>query len=183
MKDYAEKEGILCQPRKMLISSYFLEDSTLITPLLLFNLDLGLVCKKIYYFVEYIPVKCFIKLVQSAVIARREGDENPNSSVLAETRKLLANNSYGYQIMDGSRHNVTKNLSDGKTHGAINTKVFKCLDHINDQLFELDLAKVEIKHRESIIAGFFNSNTLNLGCWSFTTTFLRDSVTSTSFRS
>ena len=34
--DYAEKEGFLCQPRKMLISSYFLENGTLITPLLLF---------------------------------------------------------------------------------------------------------------------------------------------------
>ena len=35
-KDYAEKEGLLCQPRKMLISSYFLESGTLITPLLQF---------------------------------------------------------------------------------------------------------------------------------------------------
>ena len=47
MKDYAEKEGLLCQPQKTLISSYFLENGTLITPLLLFYLDLGLVCKKI----------------------------------------------------------------------------------------------------------------------------------------
>ena len=46
MKDYAEKEGPLCQPQKMLISSYLLENETLITPLLLFYLDLGLVCKK-----------------------------------------------------------------------------------------------------------------------------------------
>ena len=59
--------------------------------------------------------------MQSAVVARREEDENPNSSVVAETMKLLANSSYGYQIMDRSRHNVTKNLSDEKTHGAINT--------------------------------------------------------------
>ena len=31
MKDYAEKEELLCQSRKMLISSYFLENVTLIT--------------------------------------------------------------------------------------------------------------------------------------------------------
>ena len=37
--------------------------------------------------------------MQSAVDARREGDENPNSGVVAETMKLLANSSYGYQIM------------------------------------------------------------------------------------
>ena len=106
MKDYAEKRGLLSQPRKMLISGCFLENGTLITPLLLFYLELGLVCKKIYRFVEYIPVKCFNKFVQSAVNARREGDENPNSSVVAETMKLLANSSYGYQIMDRCRHTV-----------------------------------------------------------------------------
>ena len=133
MKGYAEKEGLLCQPRKMLISSYFLENGTLITPLLLFYLNLGLICKKTYRFVEIIPVNCFNKFVQSAVNALRKGDENPNSSVVAETKKLLANSSYVYQIMDRSRHAVTKYLSDEKTHGNINTKLFKRLDHINDQ--------------------------------------------------
>ena len=116
---------------------------------------MGLVCEKIYRFVEYTPVKCFNKFVQSAVNARREGDENPNSSAVAETMKLLANNSYGYQIMDRSRQTVTKYLNDEKTHGAMNTKLFKRLDHINDQLFEVELAKAEIEHREPIIVGFF----------------------------
>ena len=154
MKDYAEREGLQCQRRKMLISSFFLENGTLITPLLLLYLDLGLVCK-IYRFVEYIPVKCFNKFVQSAVSARREGDDNPNSSVVVETMKLLANSSYGYQIMDRSRHTVTKFLSHEKTHGAINTKMFKCLDHINDQLYEVKLAKADIEHKQPIIVGFF----------------------------
>ena len=93
--------------------------------------------------------------MQSAVDARREGDENPNSSVLAETMKLLANRSYGYQIMDRSRPTVTKYLSNEKTHGAINTKNFRRLDHINDQLYEVELVKAEIEHREPIIVGFF----------------------------
>ena len=155
MQDYAEKGGLLCQPRKMLISSCFLGNGSLITPLLLFYLELGLVCKKIYRFVEYTPVKCFNKFVQSAVDARRERDENPNSSVVAKTMKLLANSSYGYQIMDRSRHTVTKYLNDEKTHGAINTKLFKRLDHINDQLYEVELVKTEIEHREPIIVGFF----------------------------
>ena len=134
MQDYTEKERLLCQPRKMLISSYFLEIGTLITPLLLFYLEFGLVCKKIYRFVEYTPVKRFNKFVQSAVDARPEEDENPNSSVVAETMKLRANSFYGYKNMDRSRHTVTKYLNDEKTHGPINTKLFKRLDHINDRL-------------------------------------------------
>ena len=99
--------------------------------------------KKIYRFVEYIQGICFNKFVQSAVNARREGGEIPNSSVVAQTMKLLANSSYGYQIMDG-RHTVVKYLSDEKTHAAINTKLFERLDHINDQLYEAKLAKAEI---------------------------------------
>ena len=69
--------------------------------------------------------------------------------------KLLANRSCGYQIMDRTRHAVTKYLNDEKTHGAINTNFFKRLDHINDHLYEVELAKAEIEHREPIIVGFF----------------------------
>ena len=93
--------------------------------------------------------------MQSAVDTRREVNENPNFSVVAETMKLLANSSYGYQIMDRSRHTVTKYLNDEKTHRPINTKLFKRLDHINDQLYEVELAKAVTKHREQIIVRFF----------------------------
>ena len=182
MKDYAEKEGLLCQPRKMLISSYFLENGTHITPLLLFYLELGLVCKKIYGFVEYIPVKCFNNFVQSAVNARREGDKNPNSSVVAETMKLLANSSYGYQIMVVVA-TLSQNIRTMRTHGAINTKFFKRLDHINDQLYEVELAKAEIEHREPIVVGFFILQYAKLRMLEFYYNFLRDSVTSTILRS
>ena len=99
-KNYADEERLLSQPRKMLISSFTLQNGTLITPLLLFYLHLGLVCTKIHRFVEYTPKNCFNSFVQSAVDARRKCDENPNSSVVAETMKLLADSSCGYQIMD-----------------------------------------------------------------------------------
>ena len=156
MKDYAEKEGLLCQPRKKLTSSFFFENGTLIPPLLLFYLDLGLVCRTIYRFVEYIAVKCFNKFMQSAVNARREKKTRIQAHVLSrKTLKLVANSSYCYQIMHRSCHTVTKYFSVDKTHGAINTKLFKRLDRINDQLYELKLAKAEIEHREPINNEFF----------------------------
>ena len=114
MREYAEKENIMEQPGRTLISSFVLRNGTIITPLLLFYLKLCLVCKKIHRFVQYTPRKCFNKFVQSAVDARRQGDESPNSIVVAETMKLLANSSYGYQIMDCSRHTVTNYLTDEK---------------------------------------------------------------------
>ena len=155
MRDYAEKENIMPQPRRMLISSFNLTNGSIETPLLLFYLQLGLVCKKIHRFVQYIPRKCFNNFVQSAVDARRQGDENPNSSVVAETKKLLANSSYGYQIMDRSLHTVTKYLNDEKTHSAINSKMFKRPNRITDQLYEVEIVKSGIEYREPINVGFF----------------------------
>ena len=102
MKEYAEKEGIMSQTRRMLISSFHLKNGTIITPLLLYYLHMGLECTKSHRFVQFTPNKFFNSFVQSAVNARRQEDENPNSSVVAETMKLLANSSYGYQIMDRS---------------------------------------------------------------------------------
>ena len=154
IQEHAEKEGIMPQPRRMLKSSFILTNGTIITPLLLFYLKLGLVCRKIHRFVQYTPKKFFNNFVQSAVDARRQGDENTNSSVVAETMKLLANSSFGYQIMDRSRHAVTKYLSDGKTHSAINIRMVKRLSHITDQLYKVELVKSENELREPISVGF-----------------------------
>ena len=155
MNDYARKERIMPQPRRMLISKFISTKGTIITPLLLFYLTLGLLRKKIHRFVQYNPRKSFNNFVPSAVDARQ--DDNPNSSVVAETMKLLANSSYGYQIMDRSRHTVTRYLNDEKTHSATNSKMFKFkrLTHITDQLYEVELVKSEIEHREPINVGFF----------------------------
>ena len=42
MKEYAEREGITSQPRRMLISSFHLRNGTIITLLLLYYMHLGL---------------------------------------------------------------------------------------------------------------------------------------------
>ena len=146
MEDYAEKEGIMSQPKRMLISSFHLKNGTIITPLLLCYLHLCLECTKIRQFVHYTPKKCFNSFVQSAVNARRQGNEKANSSVVAETMKFLASSSYGYQIIDRSRHTVAKSLNDENTHSATNTTLFMRLNFIIYQLYEFELVKSEIEH-------------------------------------
>ena len=145
----------MSQPRKMRISSFTLQNGTLNTPLLLFYLQLGLVVTKKHRFLECTLWKRFNSFVQAVVDATGKSDGNPNSVVVAETMKLLVNSSCGYQIMDRSRHTVTKYLSDEKTQAAINSKLFKRLDHMNNSLYEIELAKAEIEHNQPIIVGFF----------------------------
>ena len=50
---------------------------------------------------------------------------------------------------------MTKYLSDKKTHASISSKLFKKLDHVNNSLYEAELAKGEIEHKEPIFFGFF----------------------------
>ena len=103
----------------MLMSSFKIENGTILTPLLNFYLILGL---------QYKPRKCFNNFVQFVDNARREGDENAHPGDVAETMKLLGNSSYGYQMMERFRHTITKYLGNEKTHKAINEKFFKRLN-------------------------------------------------------
>ena len=100
-------------------------------------------------------MKCSYKFVRPAVIAACQKDENPNPSVVAETIKLLANKSYGCQDMDRSRPSVTRYMNKDKTYAAINSKMFKRLGHINDQLREVLLTNSETEHIETGMVGFF----------------------------
>ena len=57
--------------------------------------------------------------------------------------------------MERSRHTVTKYLTDKKLHAAIKSELLKKLDHVNNSLYEVELAKAQIEHTEPIIVGFF----------------------------
>ena len=138
----------------MLISSFKLENGTVITPLFNFYLELGLQRIKVYRSVHYTPRKGFNIFVQSVVDARREGDENPLLEIVAETMKILGNSSYEYQIMDRLRHTITKYLNDEKTYKAVNESLFQRLNTVKNELYEVELFKSTIEHREPIIVGF-----------------------------
>ena len=73
MKIYAIENEMLKQPQKMLISSFKLENGTVITPLFNFYMEHALQCTKIYRFVQYSPRKCFkIFFSQWLMIEKKE---------------------------------------------------------------------------------------------------------------
>ena len=155
LQEYAEKKWLMSQPRRRLISSFELINDTTVTPLLLFYLKLELLCTKIQSFVESTPVKWSNSFVQSTVDTRRQRNKNPNSGVVAETTKLLANSPYDYQIMDRGRHSITRYTNDKKTHAAIKNKMFKRLGYINHQLYEVEIAKSATELKESTTVALF----------------------------
>ena len=71
MEEYAENEVLISQPRPIKFYSFELFNDTIITPLLLFYLEMGLECTKNLRFVQYTPVNFFDTFVQSAVMEMR----------------------------------------------------------------------------------------------------------------
>ena len=63
MKNYVIENEMLKHLQRMLISSFKLENGTIITPLYNFYLELGLQCTKIYRFVQYTRRKGFNNFV------------------------------------------------------------------------------------------------------------------------
>ena len=94
-KQFAEEDGLMSQPQTSLISSFTLQSWTIITLLLFFYSELGLVCTEVYHFLDFPPENCFNNFVHSAVDARRQGDENRKCSEVTEILKMLTNSSYG----------------------------------------------------------------------------------------
>ena len=125
MQEYAEKERLITQPRPILVCSFERTNDAIMTSMLLFYLERGLLCTKGYRFVKYAPLKCPKNFVQSAVNARRQRHENPNSRCVAENMELLVNISCGYQIMDRCRHSVTSYMTDAKICASINNRMLK----------------------------------------------------------
>ena len=57
--------------------------------------------------------------------------------------------------MDRSRHTETFYFNDEKTHKAINNRLFRRLNNVSTDIYEVELAKSTVEHREPIIVGFF----------------------------
>ena len=99
-------------------------------------------------------MKRFSDSEQSVVTARCQRDETPNSSVIAETMKLLVNSPHVYQNKHRSQPSVTWYMVDEKTHAAVSIKIFIKTGHINGHLHKVELAKSEFQHKESLSLGF-----------------------------
>ena len=57
--------------------------------------------------------------------------------------------------MNRSQHSVTNYFSDKKTHATINSQLFNKLDHEKNALYEVELAKAQMEHKEPFIVAFF----------------------------
>ena len=68
--------------------------------------------------------------------------------------KLIGNFSYGYQIQDRS-HSKTQYVLRAEVDKLVNERNFKNLNVLPSSIYEVQMVKSEVNHKEPIIVGFF----------------------------
>ena len=142
---------ISCRPRDVCLWEKIL----LATPLLQWYLAHGLVVEHVYQIIEFQPNPCFRRFGESVSTARREGDSDPNKTIIADTIKLIGNSGYGKTVTDVDRHRDVQYCTDVGASMFINNRRFHQLDVVVDNAYEVEMEKKVIKYSLPHHIGFF----------------------------
>ena len=108
MQQYAIDHDIMSTPRRMLVASYRGDKILLITPLLKWYLEHGLVVDHVYEIVEYERNACFQHFGESVSEARRAGDTDPNKAIIGKLGIWEDGDErgspQGHQVLHGGQH-------------------------------------------------------------------------------
>jgi hypothetical protein len=107
MKEYAENNGYMKQPKRMLINSYWGRKILLATPLVKWYLANGLEITRIYRVVEMKAKRCFQPIVDEIAEHRRIADQDPAHKPQAESWKTVGNSCYGKAMTNKEKHKET----------------------------------------------------------------------------
>ena len=155
MRQYAVDHDIMSTPRRMLVGSYRGDKILLATPLLQWYLAHGLVIDRVYQVVEYHREACFRHFGESVSAARREGDADPDKTIIADTMKLLGNSAYGKTVTNIDRHRNVRYCTEVGTSLLINNKRFRQLDVVTDDAYEVKASKARLTYDLPLHIGFF----------------------------
>jgi hypothetical protein len=145
MKTYAEERGIMNQKRTCLIGSMYGEKIVVISPLLKCYVQHGLKVTKIHQVVEYTPATCFQKFGDNISDARRAGDIDPNKKIVAETKKLEGNSSYGKTVTNMERHTDVLYCQEHQvSRHLVDSSFWRC-NQQDEKTFELEMSKKTIR--------------------------------------
>ena len=147
MKQYAQENGLLNTPSRMLISSYYGEKILLATPLLRWYLSKGLEITKIHAILEFTPDACFAPIADKVSDARRQGDVDARYAITGQNCKLIGNSGYGKLLTQKKAFTQPHYVDAIGASRLVNRKRFRklnCLGTEKDDLYEVELAPNKI---------------------------------------
>jgi hypothetical protein len=155
MRSYAEREGMMKTPRRSLIGSMHGKRILLATPLLQWYLEHGLRVLHIHEIIQFKKSRCFKAFGDAVSDARRAGDSDPTKAILADTMKLLGNSAYGKTVTNQERHLNVRVCNDQDAPRYVNKPHFRALHALDDDVYEIDMAKKIIRLNLPLQIGFF----------------------------
>ena len=155
MRQYAVDHDIMSTPRRMLVGSYRGDKILLTTPLLQWYIAHGLVVDRVYQVIGYDRKQCFRNFGESVSTARRNGDVDPDKSIIADTMKLLGNSAYGKTVTNVDRHRDVKYCTEVETSGCVSDKWFRQLDVVAEDAYEVTSNKARVTYDLPLHIGFF----------------------------
>ena len=165
MQQFLEDAELSYKDTKYLIGSMFGEKILMITPLLVWCMEHGLVVTRVYQVIEFSPAKCFKQFADRVSNDRRAGDRDPNLKAIADTSKLIGNSFYGYTIMDRRKHQDVKFLTEEKVINAVNNPRFVSLEEFDDcyeVMRQLYYSKNFLSQYTTILSAFSNNLNTNI---------------------
>ena len=158
MQDHVRENGLSEKPRRLLVGVMHARKILLATPLLQWYLIQGLHVNKVYQVIEYSPLACFTEFVRDVVEGRRAGDQDSTKALISDTMKLLGNAAYGSMLLDKAKHHTIKYVRGyRKAVLKANSSRFLKLTELDpeNEYYELELQKQQIRHDMPIQIGFF----------------------------
>jgi hypothetical protein len=132
MKRHCEQMGIMKKPSRMLISSYWAEGMLLITPLLRWYLQKGLVVTRIHLVMEWQSQRRFEEMTYNVAQLRRDADGDPKKAVTGNSAKLLANSAYGKLCEDRARFRRVKYVRGSELRRHVKSPLFCDMQPVSD---------------------------------------------------
>ena len=162
IKNYAEEETSMSQPRKMLMSSYTLQNGTIIIPLLLIYLHFGLFCTN-----KYVLLSTFQENVSTDLCSQHWTQQGNVTKIQTQvsSQKIWSFKPTAATVTRSWTGAETQwqSTSATKRHNPLSIVNSRKLDHVNHAVYEAELSKVHIEklNRSLSRSLSFNFNTQN----------------------
>ena len=123
----------------------FGEKIMVISPLLKWYVEHGLEATQSHQVVKYKPATCFRKFSDNISEARRAGDADQEKRIVAETRKLDGNSSYGKTVTNKERHTDVIYYQEHQVSRYLVDPSFRRCSQLRAKTFEVEMSKKTIR--------------------------------------
>jgi G:T-mismatch repair DNA endonuclease (very short patch repair protein) len=158
MQDHVQRSELSEKPRRLLVGGMRGREILIVTPLLKWYLEHGMVVTKIYQVVEFTPHRCFQEFVKEVSDGRPLGDAHPDKAIIGDTKNGEGNSAYVGTIMDQEKfQSVTYVQGEGRVILEANKPQLKKMTTLLDQdeYFEVEKAKEKLDINLPIQIGYF----------------------------